>query len=224
MRARHVRLVFLGPPGAGKGSLASLCESRLGLCHISTGEIFRHEIARGSTLGRRVQAYVGSGRLVPDALVVRVMAAHVDGHVLKQGFVLDGFPRTREQAAGLDHVLNRKKAPLHGALYITSPQALLIRRLSGRRVCKRCGANYHIRTMKPKRAGRCDRCDGLLVTRKDDQIQTIRKRLQIDRAATAPLLAYYRRQNVLHFLDGRGHIERVFVRAVRLFRQHQWLK
>ena len=193
------------------------------LAHISTGEIFRHEIARGTPLGRRVQRYVTTGRLVPDQLVVDVMASHLTPTLLRQGFVLDGFPRTRRQAAGLDQVLARKQAPLDGAVYLTSPQDLLIRRLSGRRVCKRCGANYHIRTMKPKRDGQCDRCRGILTTRKDDQIQTIRKRLQVDRASTAPLLAHYRNKRLLQLLDGRGHIQTVFGRAQKLFRRKQWL-
>ena len=217
-----MRLVLLGPPGAGKGSLATLCETRLGVAHISTGEIFRHEIARGSALGRRVQRYVANGRLVPDALVVKVMAAHLSLSLLRKGFVLDGFPRTARQAAGLDRVLRRKGAPLDGAVYLTSPQPLLIRRLSGRRVCRRCGANYHIRTMKPKRAGRCDRCGGVLITRKDDQIETVRKRLAVDRAAADPLLRYYRRRNLLQLVDGRGRIDTVFVRAMRVFRRRGW--
>lgn len=202
--------------------MASLCEARLGIRHISTGEIFRQEIAQKTPLGRRVAAHVANGRLVPDALVVRVMAAHLRPAVLRGGFVLDGFPRTQGQAAGLDRVLRRHRHPLDGAVYLTSPQALLIKRLSGRRVCSRCGANYHVRTMKPKRPGRCDRCGGALMTRKDDQIQTIRKRLSVVRAATNPLLRYYRRSGLLHLVDGRGHIDTVFRRAMNLFRQQRW--
>lgn len=218
-----MRLVVLGPPGAGKGSLALLCKTRLGVEHLSPGQIFREEIARNTVLGRRVQRAVASGRLVSDAVVVRIMAARLTARTLKRGFVLDGFPRTRTQAVGLDRVLTRLARPLQGAVYVTSPEPLLIRRLSGRRVCSSCGSNYHIRTMRPQRPNRCDRCRGMLIIRKDDQPATIRQRLRIDHQAARPLLAYYQARGLLHTLDGRGHIETVFVRAMKLFRQHGWV-
>lgn len=218
-----MRVVLLGPPGAGKGSLASLWHERLGVAHLSTGEIFRHEIARGSPVGRRVQQYVTSGRLVPDALVVQVMVNRLDARTFAQGFVLDGFPRTARQAAGLDRALARRRVALDGAVYLTSPMALLIRRLGGRRVCPRCGANYHLRTMRPKRAGVCDRCRARLVARKDDQPATIRKRLAIDAQAAAPLVRYYRRTKLLCELDGRGHIETVYRRSLRLLAGKGWI-
>ena len=217
-----MRLVLLGPPGAGKGSLASLYHARLGVAHLSTGEIFRQEIARNSRLGRRVQRYVTSGRLVPDALVVEVMASQLK-RARRKGFVLDGFPRTAGQAAGLDRVLRARHQALDAAVYLTSPYALLVRRLSGRQVCGRCGANYHIRTMRPTRPGRCDRCAGRLMVRKDDQPATIRKRLAIDRKAAAPLVAYYRRKRLLFPVDGRGHIQTVFTRTMKLFRRQGWV-
>ena len=218
-----MRIVLLGPPGAGKGSLASLYQSRLGIEHISTGDIFRQAIARKSVLGRRVQQAVASGRLVSDALVVEVMAARLDRQTLAAGFVLDGFPRTVGQAAGLDRVLQRHTAPLDRVVYLTSPETVLIRRLSGRRVCQRCGANYHIRTMRPQQAGRCDRCRGPLTIRKDDRPETIRKRLAIDRAAARPLVQYYRRHRLLDLINGAGPIETVYARTVKLFRRKGWL-
>jgi adenylate kinase len=217
-----VRIVLLGPPGAGKGSLASLYKERLGVAHLSTGQMFREEIARNSALGRRVKAYVTSGRLVPNGLVVAVMAKRLR-RATAAGFVLDGFPRTRGQAAGLDRLLRRHREALDGAVYLTSPPPLLVRRLSGRRVCSRCGENYHIRTMRPKRAGRCDRCRGRLTTRKDDRPETIRKRLRIDRKAAAPLLAYYRKRRLLFPVDGAGHVETVYQRTLGLFRRNGWV-
>ncbi|MBI3321827.1 MAG: nucleoside monophosphate kinase [Candidatus Omnitrophica bacterium] len=218
-----MRIVLLGPPGAGKGSLALLYNVRLGVAHLSTGAIFRQEIARHSALGRRVQQHVSAGRLVPDALVVKVMGSRLDARTLTKGLVLDGFPRTVGQAAGLDGVLRKKRAPLDGAVYLTSPTSLLIKRLSGRRVCERCGTNYHLRTMRPKRPGRCDRCRGMLTVRKDDQPATIKKRLMIDQRAAASLLAYYRRRGLLYEVDGAGHIETVFRRTMRLFQRLGWV-
>ena len=218
-----MRIVLLGPPGAGKGSLAVLCHQRLGLEHLSPGEIFRQEIARNSGLGRRVKRYVVAGRLVPNELVLEVMASRLAPQVLAKGFVLDGFPRTQGQAAGLDRVLHERCAPLDGAVYLTSPTALLIRRLGGRRVCPRCGANYHLRTMRPKRAGCCDRCRIPLVIRKDDQPETIKKRLAVDRDASTPLLNYYRRRKLLYGVDGTGRIDPVFARAMTLFRRQSWV-
>ena len=217
-----VRIVLLGPPGAGKGSLASLYKERLGVPHLSTGQIFREEIARNSALGRRVQAYVTNGRLVPNELVVEVMAKRL-GRAAAAGFVLDGFPRTRGQAAGLDRLLRRYRKALDGAVYLTSPPSLLIRRLSGRRVCSRCGENFHVRTMRPRRAGRCDRCSGRLTMRRDDRPETIRKRLSIDRMTAAPLLAYYRKKRLLFPIDGAGHVETVYKRTLGLFRRQGWV-
>ena len=218
-----MRIVLLGPPGAGKGSLASLCGTRLQLAHLSTGEIFRREIARRSALGQRVARYVTTGRLAPDRLVGQVMAAQLSRRMLASGFVLDGFPRTEGQAEGLDRELKAHEAPLDGAVYLTSPPSLLVRRLTGRRVCVRCGANYHIRTMRPKRPNRCDRCEGRLTVRRDDQVQTITRRLRIDRQASRPLLRYYGRHQLLYRVNGEGNIETVFARAVKLFRRLGWL-
>jgi len=203
--------------------LASLYKTRLEVEHLSTGEIFRQEIARDSRLGRRVKRYVTNGRLVPDGLVVEVMAARLDPRTLTQGFVLDGFPRTQGQAAGLDRVLRRKGRALDGAVYLTSPQWLLVQRLSGRRVCARCGENYHIQTMRPRRADRCDRCHGRLMTRRDDQPATIAKRLRIDRKAASPLLTYYRRHDLLYRVNGAGHVETVYARTLKLFHRMGWV-
>lgn len=217
-----MRLVLLGPPGVGKGSLAALCERRLRVAHVSTGEIFRQEIARSSPLGRRVHRYVTSGRLVPDRLVVQVMASRLTRSLLSAGFMLDGFPRTRGQAVGLDRVLAKRRAPLDGAVYLTSPDAVLIRRLSGRRVCPRCGAIYHVRRMPPRRSGRCDRCSTGLVVRKDDEPRTIRKRLRVDHGEATPLLAYYRGRRLLKRINGTGRVEQAFERLQRLIRRKGW--
>lgn len=225
VHAVSVRFVLLGPPGAGKGSLAQLFDKRLGWRHLSTGEIFRHEIKKGTPLGKRVQRYVAKGRLVPDALVVEVMAHRLTAAAKgrRRGFVLDGFPRTAAQAEGLDAVLSRRGLPLDAAIYVTSPRELLVRRLSGRLVCSRCGMNYHVRTMKPKRLGVCDDCGAALVTRKDDQPRTIRTRLRLDAKQVKPLLAYYQQQRLLIRLNGIGQIDTVYRRSLALFAQRGWL-
>ena len=218
-----MRIALLGPPGAGKGSLAALCTQRLGVEHVSTGEIFRLEMARHSALGRRVQRFVTGGKLVPDTLVVQVMAKRLSRSLASRGFVLDGFPRTVGQARGLDAVMRRMRRPLDGAVYLTAPEAVLVRRLSGRRVCSRCGANFHVRTMRPKRSGHCDRCQGGLAIRQDDRPATIKRRLRIDRATASPLLRYYQQRTTLHRVNGTGPLERVFQRIRALCQRQGWL-
>ena len=218
-----MRIALLGPPGAGKGSLASLYKQRLGLAHISTGDIFRQEVDRRSALGRRVQRFVTRGKLVPDRLVVQVMRKRLSRSRRSGGFMLDGFPRTVGQARGLDVVMRRMGCPLNGAIYLAASQSVLVRRLAGRRVCARCGANYHIRTMRPTRAGRCDRCQGVLIIRDDDRSATIKKRLAIDRVEATPLLRYYEKQGKLRRVNGAGALEGVFARTLALCRLEGWL-
>lgn len=218
-----MRIAVLGPPGTGKGSLAMLCEQRLGVKHISTGAIFRHEMARSSELGRRVQSRVAKGKLVPDSLVVQVMSKRLRSLGRTGGFVLDGFPRTVGQARGLGSALKRAGTPLDGTIYLESPEPLLVRRLSGRRVCTDCEANYHIRTMRPKRTGRCDQCDGILIRRDDDRPATVRRRLQIDHRKSKALIQFYEKQNLLHRINGAGNIERVYVRTLKLFNALGWV-
>lgn len=203
--------------------MAQMLAQRLGIAHLSTGELFRQEIRRGTALGRAVTRYVNQGRLVPDRVVVRIMTSRLSRRRLDRGLVLDGFPRTVGQARGLDRFLTSVKRPLSGAVYLACSQPTLIRRLGGRRVCSRCGAIYHMRNMPPKRPNRCDRCNGPLTIRKDDQAKTIRKRLAIDRVEAKPLLAYYRRAGLLYRLDGGGHSEQTFPRLVRLLRQQAWI-
>lgn len=215
--------MLLGPPGSGKGTLAEQLGQRLAISHLSTGEMFRREIGRRTTLGKTVSRYVAEGRLVPDALVVEVMTKQLSSRTLQRGFVLDGFPRTVGQAQGLEAFLYRHRRPVDGAIALTCPPSVLISRLSGRRVCRQCGAIYHVRTMPSKRPGRCDRCGGTLSIRNDDRVATIRKRLTIDRVQARPLLAYYRRRRLLYRLDGTGSSEQVFRRAMRLFTRQGWL-
>lgn len=201
-----------------------MLQERLGLVPLSTGELFRQEISRRSALGRRVSRYVTQGLLVPDALVVTVMTHQLSRARLRRGIVLDGFPRTIGQAQGLDRFLERQRQPLEAAIYLACSSAVLIKRLGGRRVCRACGAIYHLRHRPPKRRGACDRCGGTLVVRQDDRAATIRRRLEVDRGQARPLLDYYARKRLLHQLNGNGSSEHVFRRAMGLFRRRGWVK
>jgi len=175
-------------------------------------------------LGQAVNRYVSEGRLVPDALVVKVMTGRLTSRLLARGFVLDGFPRTVGQAEGLDRFLASRRRPLDGALYLACPARVLVVRLTGRQVCRHCGTNYHVRTMRPKREGRCDRCGGALIVRKDDQAATVRKRLVIDRTQAKPLLAYYRLKKLLARLDGTGSSAAVLRRTLHLVGRRGWMR
>ena len=203
--------------------MAHLLQECLKIPHLSTGDLFRREITNQTPLGKAVNRYVTEGQLVPDELVVKVMTGQLTARLLKQGFVLDGFPRTIGQARGLDVFLKRARAPLQAAVYLACPKSILLMRLTGRRVCSQCGANYHIRNMPPKRAGVCDRCRGRLIVRKDDQPATIAKRLAIHQVEERPLLAHYRHQRLLYRLDGGGSSDQTFPRLVALLTRHGWL-
>ena len=171
------RIVLLGPPGSGKGTIARLIEQRFGLEHISTGQWFRREIQAGSDLGRKVAGYVEHGNLVPDELVLGLMERWLDAAHLRDGFMLDGFPRTRAQAEALDRFCAEKNAPLDLVIYLSCPEDVIIERIIGRRVCSSCGRNYHVRTLPPRKPGICDACGGSLIQRPDDTEDVVKTRL-----------------------------------------------
>ena len=196
------RVVLLGAPGAGKGTQAATIASRLGLAHLSTGDMLRAAVAAGTDAGRQAKAHMDAGRLVPDAVVLAVLFERLGGGGGEQGFVLDGFPRTLEQAQALDARLQEWGRPLDQVIEIDVPDERLMARLVGRRVCGSCGRNYHVEFRPPAREGVCDACGGALVQRKDDTPAVVSERLDVYHRQIAPLRDYYRRRDLLTTIDG----------------------
>jgi adenylate kinase len=195
-RSDSMKLIFLGPPGAGKGTLASVAKERYGVPHISTGDIFRTAIKNETELGKKVKGILASGALVPDELTIALVRDRLSQADAKAGFILDGFPRTIPQAEALEEF-----APVDTAVDFVISNEAVVERLSGRRVCKGCGKNYHIKFMAPKKPGICDACGGELFTRDDDKIEAITFRLKVYRDQTEPLIAYYRGRDKLLEVD-----------------------
>jgi len=208
-----VRVVMVGPPGAGKGTQARLLEARRGIPQISTGDILRAARREGTPLGRDARRYMDDGKLVPDDVVIGIVAERIGAGDCGRGFVLDGFPRTLPQAVALDEILARRGEPLDRVVKITVPRVELVRRLSGRRVCSACGTMFHVAFEPPARAGVCDRCGGALVQREDDREDTIRRRLDVYERETAPVIAHYRAANLLRDAAGTGTVDEVFERV-----------
>jgi adenylate kinase len=202
-----LRLVLLGPPGAGKGTHAQVLVKDLSAPHISTGDMLREAIKAGTPLGVKAQEFMDKGLLVPDEVVIGLVIERLRRPDAERGFILDGFPRTVDQAVSLDESLRRMNMPLDIALYFRTSLALIIRRLSGRRICGGCGKNYHLTNFPPKKAGACDVCGGVLQQRPDDHEDTIEKRLNVYEEQTAPLIEYYRVQGTLEEVDGDLDVE-----------------
>lgn len=197
-----VHLILLGAPGAGKGTEAAYLKEHWGLTHVSTGDILRAEVREGTELGREAQGYMERGELVPDELIINMMEGRLKSLGETGGYMLDGFPRTVAQAEALDAMLQRIDQQLDAVINLDVAHKELIRRLTGRRVCQKCGAVYHVDTMKPKVEGICDLCGETLIQRKDDMLEAITHRLEVYDAQTAPLIAYYQASGKLVVIDG----------------------
>ena len=210
-----MRVVLLGPPGAGKGTQAVALAERWGVPHVSTGDAFRRAVSARTSLGAVAQGYMERGELVPDPVVNGVVAERLGESDCRAGFVLDGYPRTIAQAEALEQMLQRRGEPLDAAVNLAVDEEELVRRAMGRRVCSRCGSNYHLEFRPPRQSGRCDRCGGELVLRDDDQPQTVRQRLDVYRSQTEPLLDFYRQRHLLLEVDGVGSVEQVTEAIVR---------
>lgn len=201
-----IRLVFLGPPGAGKGTQARDLAREWGVPHIATGDMLREAVAAGTPLGSQAKRYMEEGALVPDEVIIGLIGERLRELDAKRGFILDGFPRTIPQAEALDRLLKDLEQPLDRVVFFDVSEAELLRRLTGRRVCRTCQTAFHLASAPPRRPGVCDRCGGELYQREDDREETVRNRLEVYRRQTAPVLEHYRSRGLLSSVSGEGAI------------------
>lgn len=209
-----LRTILLGPPGAGKGTQAAKIVEKYGVPHISTGDIFRENIKKGTELGKKAQEYMNRGELVPDDLVIEIATTRLLEDDCRNGFLLDGFPRTVYQAEKLDEFLAARGSKIDKVLDIAVEKEELITRLTGRRVCKACGASFHVVNIPPKQEGVCDYCGGELIQRADDNLETVTNRIDVYEAQTMPLIDYYEKAGNLVHIDGSTGLENVFADIV----------
>jgi len=210
-----MRLVLLGPPGAGKGTQAISIVQKYGIPHISTGDIFRKNIKEGTQLGKKAKDYMDKGLLVPDELVVDLVKSRLAEDDCKKGFLLDGFPRTVNQADELDKVLEGMGMDIDKVVNIDVDKEILVKRAVGRRMCRGCGAAYHIEFNPPKEDGKCDLCGGELYQRDDDTKETVSKRIEVYLDQTMPLAQYYSQKGILVDIDGQQSIDKVLEDIVK---------
>ncbi len=205
-----MRLLIMGRPGAGKGTQAFTIKNYYNIPHISTGDMFRDAIKNGTQLGNTAKSYMDKGLLVPDEVTIGLVRERLSQKDCENGFLLDGFPRNVSQAEELDKILKDLNVKLDAVLDVNVDPQILIRRIVGRRVCKNCGATFHIEFNKPKKDGICDNCGSALVQRNDDTEATAGSRLQVYDESTAPVLAYYKKQGLLKTVNGDQAVDKVF--------------
>lgn len=205
-----MRLILLGPPGAGKGTQASSIVAEYGITHISTGDIFRHNIKNETELGKKVKSYLDKGQLVPDELNIDLVWDRLSKDDCKKGFLLDGFPRTINQAEALQKGLEERGLKLDKVINIDVDKNILVKRLSGRRVCKNCGETYHIDNKPTLKDGVCDKCSGEVIQRADDNEKTVLDRIEVYEKQTFPLIDFYKNLGLILTVDGTLSIEDVF--------------
>ena len=212
-------IIFLGAPGAGKGTQAVYVAQKLNLVHIATGDLFRQAIEQGTELGIQVKSYMEKGMLVPNEITIRMVLERLLAPDCESGVVFDGFPRNLEQARALDEALAKQAKAIDRVVYIKVSEEELLKRLSGRWVCRNCQTPYHAIDFPPKIWGKCDKCGGELYQRPDDTGETVKKRLQVYFTETAPLIDYYTRAGKLMEVDGEGDIDGVGRRIITALRE-----
>ena len=205
-----MNMILLGLPGAGKGTQAEMLSEKYEIPHVATGDIFRREIKNETKLGTKAKKFIDAGELVPDDVTIGMVRNRLSEDDCKEGFILDGFPRTINQADALDEMLDQMSKNIDLALYIKVAEEELIKRLSGRRVCEDCGATYHVEFNPPEEAGTCDKCGGNLVQRSDDKKETVKNRINVNRKKTEKLINYYSKQDLLETVESTGGINKVF--------------
>ena len=205
-----MKIIMLGAPGAGKGTQAKQIAGKYGIPHISTGDIFRANIKNGTELGKKAKEYMDQGQLVPDELTCDLVMDRIAEDDCKNGFVLDGFPRTIPQAEALDAALTKNGQAMDYAIDVDVPDENIVNRMSGRRACLKCGATYHIVSIPPKQEGICDTCGAQLVIRDDDKPETVQKRLDVYHEQTQPLIDFYSKKGILKSVDGTKSMDEVF--------------
>ena len=207
-----MKIIMLGAPGAGKGTQAKMIAEKYSIPHISTGDIFRANIKEGTALGMEAKSYMDKGQLVPDELTVKILLDRVAKDDCKNGYVLDGFPRTIPQAEVLDKALSELGDAVDYAIDVDVPDENIINRMGGRRACVTCGATYHMVHVPPKQEGICDKCGSELILRDDDKPETVKKRLDVYHAQTQPLIEYYTKKGILKSVDGTVDMMDVFAK------------
>lgn len=216
---KGLRVIFLGPPGVGKGTQAVRLAKEFGVPHISTGDMFRRAIKQKTPMGIKALPYVEAGQYVPDDIVNGLVQERLAEADCAGGFILDGYPRTLGQAQAFDRYLQDTGQRLDGVIYLTVPDEVILLRLTGRRVCSGCGATYHVQFQPPRTPGICAVCGQPLVQRDDDREETVKERLTVYRAETMPLLAYYRDRSLLLEIDGEGDIDEITGRITSALQQ-----
>jgi len=216
-------IIFVGAPGAGKGTQAAAVAQELNLAHIASGDLFRQALERGTELGIRAKSYMEKGVLVPDEITIQMVLARLSAPEGETGVILDGFPRNLAQAEALDKALAQQNKTIDKVVYIKVSEEELLKRLSGRWVCRRCQTVYNITGFPSEVRGKCDKCGGELYQRPDDSVETVRKRLEVYFAETAPLIDYYARRGKLLEIDGEGSVDEVTRRIVAVLHKGEFV-
>ena len=206
-----MNIIFLGPPGVGKGTIAKMITEKYKILQISTGDLFRAEIKAGTPIGKKTESFISKGQLVPDEVTIDILKNRIEQPDCKEGFILDGFPRTIPQA---EH-LSKSTIKIQRVINFTANRELIIQRLSGRRTCSKCGAIFHVKNIPPKKEGICDKCGNALMQRDDDKPEAIQKRLVVYEQQTAPLIDYYKKKKMIADVDATQELNKIFEDTVK---------